>query len=291
MCGIAYAEEPSAPVLHTAHVLAAGGGYGAKSSDTRTVSGPFSTPCAVFPDGSIITDSKLICKFASDHTTEPGVDLYPTAHIDEISMFENRFHDGLGRFARVAAYWGLRSDELFYATTVDMLPPSQRIIGRWIMWGVKPIIFGGLGINERAAERARGKLREEFSWVSDRLAGREWLSGGRFSAADLSFAALAAPVLAISAAEGNVAVPTYPAVEALPDETREFVCELRATRAGQHALKAYREQRPRVLRRTHIVDRPDIVGGLALAGGTAVALAALAARGAYAYGTSRLSRL
>jgi glutathione S-transferase len=291
ICGVSYCEEPSAPVLHTLHVMAAGGGSGAKSKDTRIVSGSFSTPCAVLPDGQVVTDSKLICRYASQESTEPSVDLYPAAHLDDITMMENRFHDHVGRYARTAAYWGLRSDELYYGTTVIMLPPSQRKIGSWIMWAIRPMIFGGLRINERTAERARGKLSEEFAWVSERLEGKEWLCGEHFTAADLAFAALAAPVLGISEAEGNVAVPSYPAVDALPAETRDFVRVLRATPAGQHALKTYREQRPRILRRTHIVDRPEILQGLLLASGGVMLLLAIIAREAYVFGRHRFSRL
>ena len=70
--------------------------------------------------------------------------------------------------------------------------------------------------------------------------GRRHLVGDRFTAADLAFAALSAPVL-LPAAYGS----PLPPPEALPDVYAREVRRFRAHPAGAFALRLYEQERQR----------------------------------------------
>ena len=52
-----------------------------------------------------------------------------------------------------------------------------------------------MAISEETSERSRAEIDEIFSDVSAALRGRQFLVGDRFTAADLTFASLAGPLL------------------------------------------------------------------------------------------------
>lgn len=271
--GIAYEEESSAPLLHMVNVaLAPGKGKGAADKASSSLS----TPLLVLPSGERLHDSGVIARWAADHAEEGSVPLFPEALRSEIDSVEARLHDGVGRSARSMAYWAIRSPDLFYAVTVPMLPPSQRAVGTLIMSTIKPLIFRSLGITEKRAHRSAAKLEEEFAWASGLLETRKYLAGDVFTAADATLASLAAPVLLVTAAEGNIAVPSYPTVDRIDPAWRDAVLRLRATPAGQHVLRMYRDHRP-ALKRAAEIDRPELLlGGAALlVGGAALFITAV----------------
>jgi glutathione S-transferase len=282
---VPYEEEPSAPVLHMVNVMLAGGSSAETDEKMGRTGSSRSTPCAIFPGGGALRDSGLIARFADKAALDSGAAdestcLYPSDADEAIVAIEKRLNDSLGRFARTFAYWSLREDSVFCRVTVPMLPPSQAAVGEGLMTILKPLIFLFLKINAKSAARCSERVEEEFAWVSEQLAASRgrYLAGSRFTGADLTFAALAAPVLVIQGAEGNVAVPTYPDLEDLPAETQELVKRLRATPAGQHALRMYRDHRPKVLSRVRVVDQPLAV----LAFATLLLLSVAAVAGAVA---------
>jgi glutathione S-transferase len=78
----------------------------------------------------------------------------------------------------------------------------------------------------------------EFDWVAEQLAdGRRYLLGDRFTAADLTYAALAAPVVLPSV----YGVP-LPPLELLDAPTKALVERGRAHPAGEFALRLYAER-------------------------------------------------
>jgi glutathione S-transferase len=91
---------------------------------------------------------------------------------------------------------------------------------------------------DSAATSLQG-IREVFESVDRRLAGgKTYLVGDTISAADITFAALAAPVLL---------PPEHPVmvskIEKLPIAMATVIRELQSTAAGVYALRLYREQR------------------------------------------------
>jgi glutathione S-transferase len=82
-------------------------------------------------------------------------------------------------------------------------------------------------------------VRAVFGAVAERLGdGRPYLCGERFTAADLTFAALAAPMLMPT----GYGVP-LPQPDELPSDTAAVVRELRRHPAGEHALAMYERER------------------------------------------------
>jgi glutathione S-transferase len=82
-------------------------------------------------------------------------------------------------------------------------------------------------------------VRTVFKTVDDRLAdGRRYLVGPSFSAADLSFAALAAPVL-LPDNYGS----WLPSLDQVPADLLNQIEGFRSTPAGSFALRMYRDHR------------------------------------------------
>jgi glutathione S-transferase len=96
-----------------------------------------------------------------------------------------------------------------------------------------------LDISATTAAQSEAEVRITFDTVARRLSdGRPYLCGDRFSAADLTFAALAASVLM----PPEYGVP-LPQPEELPVAMATVVREFRAHPAGAHALAMYRDER------------------------------------------------
>jgi glutathione S-transferase len=107
---------------------------------------------------------------------------------------------------------------------------------------LKPLVYRTVGCNMPAAkDHSLDKIRCIFQEVDNVLAdGRPFLCGNKFTAADLTFASLAGPVLC-PVGYGTYLVPT----EELPSEMSEVTLSLRETLAGKHALRMYETERHR----------------------------------------------
>jgi glutathione S-transferase len=110
-------------------------------------------------------------------------------------------------------------------------PLIERLIGKVL--DIRP----GVEVEDEAA------VWHELDYVAERLSdGRPYLSGERFGAADLTFAALAAAL---------VVPPEYgtplPQPELMPPALAAIVRRAREHPAGRHALSLYAEHRREVL--------------------------------------------
>ena len=98
-----------------------------------------------------------------------------------------------------------------------------------------------LRIERSAADRSRSRIDKVLAQVNERLSqGRSYLVGDSFTAADLTFAALAAPL--IVPAEYGVKLPD---LEQLSPPLVELVQSYQASAAGQFALRIYGQHRRR----------------------------------------------
>ena len=96
-----------------------------------------------------------------------------------------------------------------------------------------------LDVNPATAAQAETDVRATFDAVAERLSdGRRYLCGERFTAADLTFSALAAAVLM----PPEYGVP-LPQPGELPARMATIVRELRAHPAGAHAMAMFRDER------------------------------------------------
>ena len=92
-------------------------------------------------------------------------------------------------------------------------------------------------ISAESAQRALAAIDAIFAQVGQQLDGRDYLVGDHFTAADLTFAALAAPLLLPPAGFGA----WLPSLDDFPPDFPGRA--LRTSRAGQHALQMYRLHR------------------------------------------------
>lgn len=99
-----------------------------------------------------------------------------------------------------------------------------------------------------AAPRSRAEeaLAEVARWLAD---GRTYLVGDSFTAADLAFASLAAPL--VCAPQYGGAMPPY---DSLPAPMRSDIERLRASRSGAFVLELYARERAKS-QRGHTLNR------------------------------------
>lgn len=221
--GVDYVEERHLPLLHRWH--------------TRRVGGR-SVPVLIAPD-AVLTDSPDIVRYADGRGRRP---LLPTAaaHRSDALELEKYLDRELGPHARRWAYAELLgSVAVLNRCVASGVAPVERSLTAAVMTVARPVIRRGFRITPESAARSLGRVREVFDRVGDRLAdGRRFLVEGGFGAADLTFAALASPVLLPPEFGGAV-----PALAEVPAPMRAEVERCRATPAGRFALRLYAEHR------------------------------------------------
>lgn len=220
-----FEEEGHLPILHMPAVRRAGGQR--------------STPVLKTAAG-MLTDSTDILRWVDQRRS--GV-LFSEQRGEE-EVLEDRFDEQLGPATRRVAYFHLLPHRSLVLRLLNKNVPGWEV---WFLRIFFPVAVGmmrrGLKIDAAGAERSLKKVRDIFAEVSGRLAdGRPYLCGQKFSAADLTFASLAAPLLL------PPEQPVFaPSPDILPPAFQQLVAELRATPAGAFALRMYREERARVL--------------------------------------------
>lgn len=155
----------------------------------------------------------------------------------EVEEWEDLFDRQLGPHSRRIAYFHLLPHRAAVLPLLTHEAPSwEKAMTHLLFPFVRGYIVRGLRIDAAGAERSRARVREVFEVVASRLNG-PYLVGERFTAADLTFASLAAGVLA---------PPEYGARVRLPQLTAEQHAEVetfRAHPAGQFGLRLYRQER------------------------------------------------
>jgi glutathione S-transferase len=224
--GVPYRERPHLQLIHWVAVRRAGGG--------RTA------PVLVCGD-TVVADSADILAWA-DERAPADRRLYPDdpALADEVRALARGFDERLGPEGRRWMYHelsGRRDIATGYATTG--VPAWERYVLALGYPVLGPLIGRYLHITPATAAQSAVEVRATFDEVGERLAdGRRYLVGERFTAADLTFAALAAAVLM----PPEYGVP-LPQPDELPAAMAATVRELRAHPAGAHALAMFRQER------------------------------------------------
>ena len=104
---------------------------------------------------------------------------------------------------------------------------------------VRRLVGRAYRITPESIRSSQGRVRGVFQKVGDMLGnGRRFLVGERFTAADLTFAALAAPVLFPAECRA-----VHPALDDVPATLREEILRLRETEAGRFALRLFSQER------------------------------------------------
>jgi glutathione S-transferase len=220
--GLDYVEERHVQGIHQFKSRRAGGGT--------------TVPVLVTED-RVIGESEAILRYADEHTEE-GRRLFPED--PEVVALCRRFDAGLGPDGR----------RLVYARLFDTKGPTLAVNNQGVpAWEARAISalwplatrWGRrrLGIHPDTVDIERANVRRELDEVGELLAdGRPYLCGDRFTAADLTFASLSAPL---------VVPPEYgvrlPQPDQLPPHMARDVLAFREHPAGAYALKLFRTER------------------------------------------------
>jgi glutathione S-transferase len=219
-----YREEPHVPLLHRLATTRNGGG---------------SVPVLVHGPGRFVDSTSIV---AHADAVGGGDLLYPRDATlrREVEALEERFDEELGPHTRRWAYAQLLpKPDLLRPVMSRGVPWLEAILLPVIMPWVLSLIRARLRITPESAHRSLERVRGVFREVDERLSdGRRFLVGERFTAADLTFAALAAPVLFPVDCRA-----AYPALDAVPAAMREEALRLRDTGAGRFALRLFSQER------------------------------------------------
>jgi glutathione S-transferase len=219
--GIAYREERHVQIVHRVASRRAGGGG--------------TVPVLVAADG-VFTRSADILAYAD----RDGARLYPDALRDEVMALERDFDTDLGPESRRWMYFHvLPHKDLGVAYNCTGVPAWERRAFPLMLGVMSGYVRHLFAIGPTTGDDAGAAVRRTFDAVAARLAdGRRYLCGDAFTAADLAFAALAAPVVIPS----EYGAP-LPAVEELPTDMAAAVRAFRAHPAGAFACRLFAEER------------------------------------------------
>ncbi|HLM09812.1 MAG TPA: glutathione S-transferase family protein [Thermoleophilaceae bacterium] len=209
---------------------------------SRRAGGRGTLPVLVADEG-VFAESEEIVRYA-DAALDPDLRLIPSeADLrEQVLELSRRLDGGLGPDGR----------RLMYARMLplkrDLLDFNNQGVPPWearVLAAAWPLatrcIERGLGIGPATLAEDDRRVRAAFDEMAELLAdGRRHLCGDRFTAADLTFACLAAPV---------TVPPEYtvrlPQPDELPDEIASDIRAYREHPAGAYALALFREHRER----------------------------------------------
>lgn len=215
LAGVDYVEQGHAPIFHFAFVY--------PKTRTRTV------PVLLRRGEAPLTDSTDILRWV-DTLLPAERRLFPAEHEKEVSALEDEFDRGLGVTTRRLAYCFVASSgPLFTSAFSGGLGRAELLAvqrGERVMRAMLGRVFK---VSDRAAARTREKVQATFDQVARLVGDGAHMVGGRFTAADLAFVALAAPVLAPGQSPDRLEEAS-PAFAALVRHFRE-------TPAGRYAAR------------------------------------------------------
>jgi len=223
---LAYVEEQHLQLFHMLPVWRARG--------KRT------TPVLVTAD-AVYPDSHCILKFA-DSVSPAELRLYPDNHEQrrEVLQLENAWDRRYGVDTRLIGY------DVFFSMGRSMLGANDGHAPRWerlalrAMFPVgKRFMVSRLKVTPKRVQRAKDTVAQEMDKVAERLSdGRRYLTGDQFTAADLTFAALSAPLFGVDGYGAEL-----PDWRQLPGELHDMVAAYREHPAAKFVQRIYDDER------------------------------------------------
>ena len=216
-----YVEEPHMPPFHQF----ATGRVGGKS-----------TPVLITEAGAF-TDSTDILRYLNEIAPD-NAKLYPTNPElrQQVEELEDLFDEQLGSAIRRWGYFYVIDDYKFIQRSwCQGVPFIEGALFPVVFPWMRSVVRRGFNITPESAAQAYEQIKSIFEQVSELLSdGRSYLIGGSFSAADITFAALAAPAVLPSEhpmSGGNL--------QELPSKMASEINEFRETPAGAYVLRLY----------------------------------------------------
>lgn len=190
-------------------------------------------------DGAAIADSTAILQHL-DRYAAPDARLYPERYRPAVEEWEESFDETLGIESRRWVYFhALQTPAMALRISSQGIPGWQAALAPFCYPVLKGFVTWKLAVSAanvaRGLEHSRAVIARVDALLGD---GRPYLVGDRFTAADLTLASLMAPFL--MPPEYGVRLPQP---EEVSPAMRAIIEEMRATRAGQHALHLYRTHR------------------------------------------------
>lgn len=191
-------------------------------------------------EANAFTDSTDILRYL-DSIAPANAKLYPTDPElrQQVEELEDLFNKKLGPATRCWGYFHAMDDpNLMQRAWCNGVPLVERVLFPVVFPVVRPIAQRSLNITPESAAQAYEQIKSIFAQVSELLAdGRTYLVGDSFSAADITFAALAAPA---------IAPPEHPvkraSLQELPPKMVSEISAFRETPAGAYVLRLYRNR-------------------------------------------------
>jgi glutathione S-transferase len=224
-----YLEEPHAPLMH-------------RLATKRNAGG--TVPVLVHGANRFVDSTQILVH--ADAACGGGL-LYPrdAGLRREVEALEEQFDTELGPHTRRWAYAQLLPHgKLLRMLWSRRVPRLEASVIRVITPLVRRLVSAAYKITPESGQRSLERVRSVFRQVDERLSnGCRFLVDDRFTAADLTFAALAAPVLLPAKCRA-----VQPALDVVPAATREEILRMRDTAAGQFALRLFSDERDCTLR-------------------------------------------
>ncbi len=222
--GLPYREERHVQGLHRLYSRRAGG-HG-------------TVPVLITPDGAIGESAEIVAWV--DRRLEPERRLAEGPDAAELASVCRRLDEVLGPRGRRLIYIRMfEHPELMLRFNNQGVPRWEGRVLRAMLPAAQSFISRALGISPGIEREDEAMVFAELDWVASMLAdGRRYLLGERFTAADLTFAALAAPVVLPS--RYGVRLPPK---EQLDAPTSALIERARAHPAGAFALRMVAEER------------------------------------------------
>jgi glutathione S-transferase len=224
--GLDYDEQRHLPGLHRVAVKRAGG--------------KLTAPVLVC-EGGVLAESADIVAWADERVaTERRVIPEDPDVAAQACRLAADYDERLGPETRRWVYYGLRDRrDLSGPSLCAGVPGWQRRTFRVTHAPIQFVVSKVLDITPETAEESARTMRAVMHEVGARLAdGRRYLVGDRFTTADLTFAALAAPL--VLPREYGVRLPT---ADQMPPPMASVIREMQEHPAGRHALAMFRDER------------------------------------------------
>lgn len=218
--GVAYREERHVQAVH--------------QIASRRAGGKGTVPVLICEDG-VLAESEDIVRW-----TDPS--LFDGPERADIAAVSRWLDEGLGPDGRRWIYAQMLTTDrsLLLRFNNAGVPAWEHALMRGLFPLLAPFVKRELSVHAHTVAEDGPRVLHAFDEVAARLAdGRRHLCGDRFTAADLTFACLAAPVI-VPPGYGS----PLPQPEQMPEHLAREVLAFRAHPAGAYALELFATERP-----------------------------------------------